>query len=129
MIKETVSGIELTIKDPNEIMGMGGPYVADIYIGEKLISNDCIAGNFVFKEDSRLLFFVKHHLVGYYHYFTINFYKVDDGTVCQFSKEFDMVYIKQFIGPNELEIFHAFHDESMSSRLVFNLNDEDFEQV
>ena len=59
--KEIVSGIELTLTNAQEILSMGGPYTVDVYMGDKLISNNCIADNFIFNEDLKLLFFVKYH--------------------------------------------------------------------
>ncbi len=125
----TISGIELTTTAPEEIMGMGGPYVADLYMGKQLISKNCIAGNFIYERDTKLLFFVKHHLTGNYHYFTINFFNETHNCVFEFVREFDMVYIKEFVGPNELKIYHAFHDNTESAKLVFKLDEEDFNEV
>jgi len=110
-------------------MRIGGPYVCNLYLGHKLISTGCVVDNFVYQEQTKLLFFVKHHLIGDYHYFTINFYNVDTDTAFEFLRQFDMVFIKQFITPKELEIYRAFHDKFLSSRLIFNLDDEDFEKI
>ena len=127
--KVVVSGIELTLTNPREILRMGGPYTADMFIGEDLISTDCIFSNFVYKDDMGLLFFVKYHHINYYQYFTINFYNISIKTVYEFDKEFDMVHIGEFRGKNKLEIYPAFHDQFKHIQIIFNLDEENFSQV
>lgn len=129
MEKLKVSEIELTITNAQERLGMGGPFTGDVFIGDKLISVDCLLDNFVYQEDSKLLFFVKHHRINDYQYFTINFYRLDNDVVYEFYKEFDILRITQFLSTNELEIFLAFHDKSIGKRQIFCLDDEDFRQI
>ena len=53
-----LSDITLTITNPHQILNMGGPWVGDISIQNKLISKDCLIDNVLFKEDMNQLFFV-----------------------------------------------------------------------
>ncbi|WP_295714957.1 hypothetical protein [Mucilaginibacter sp.] len=127
--KEIVSGIELTLTNAQEILSMGGPYTVDVYKGDKLISDNCIADNFIFKEDLKLLFFVKYHQINSFPYFTINFYNIDNDTVFEFYREFDMLHLKQFLSSSELEIHIAFHGQFNYQGQIFNIDNEDFRQV
>jgi hypothetical protein len=129
MEKLKISEIELTITNAQERLRMGGPFTGDVFIDNKLISVDCLLNNFVYKEDSNLLFFVKYHRINNYQYFTINFYQLDNDVVYEFYKEFDIIHITQFLSTNELEIFLAFHDKSMDKRQIFYFDDEDFRQI
>ena len=108
---------------------MGGPFIGDVSIGDDLMSKDCLLDNFVYKEEMNLLFFVKYHKINYYQYFTINFYNLDTETVYEFDKEFEKLYIGEFISKNELEIYPAFHDGLKNLQQIFNLDEEDFQEI
>ena len=123
------SGLALTINNPHEVLSMGGPFIGELSIGTNFISEDCLVDNYVFKEYSNLLFFIKYHRINLYQYFTINFYNPDTLTVYEFDKEFDMVYLGNFRTKNELEIYHAFHDKFPDSQHIFNLDTEIFSPV
>jgi hypothetical protein len=124
-----ISGIELTVINAKERLGMGGPYTGDVFIKNKLISIDCLMNNFVYQENTKLLFFVKYHHINHYQYFTINSYNLINDSLYEFYREFSMVYIKQFLTANELEIFLAFHDKLIDRKQIFNLDEEDFQQI
>jgi hypothetical protein len=128
--KISIADIELTITNQDQILNMGGPGIGDVAIDNDLISKDCILDNFVYNEDLHLLFFVKYNRVSKYQwYFSINFYNVEAKTLYEFDKVFDMVYLGKFISKNELEIFHAFHGEFANTKSIFNLDEEEFEQI
>ena len=122
----TLSELELTITNGQEILSMGGPYIGDIWLNDQLIEKDCIVDNFIYHEQLKLLFFVKYHRINGYQYFTINFYLLKDNKNGQFAKDFDMVHLKQFLPGNKLEIFHAFNDGNEKNRLVFDMDEEEF---
>jgi hypothetical protein len=124
-----INGIELTITNPNQILGMGGPYIGDVKIETDFILKNIVLDNYVVKNDRSSLFFVRYHRINLYHYFTINFYNINSNTAYEFDKEFDMIYIGEFTGENELEIYPAFHDQFKSTRIIFNLDEESFSQL
>jgi len=125
----SVSGKVFTIENANEILRMGGPHIGDLLLDSNIISKDCIADNFIHKEDLNLLFFVSYRKVNTYHYFTINFYNINSGELFEFDKEFDILYLGGFISKNELEIYTAFHDKFKDRKLIFNLDQENFRAI
>jgi|GEM_PF-2759692 len=127
--KINVSGIELTMTNPQERLSMGGPYTANLYIGTEFISVDGVCDNFVFQEDTELLFFVKYHQINRYKYFTINFYNIRKKCLFEFNREFDMVHLGAFLNKTQLYIYRAFHDKFESLKRIFNLDEEDFTQL
>jgi hypothetical protein len=132
MEKSSVSKYQLTSANDCQIISMGGPYIGDVMFEGKVISEGGISDNYVYKEDSGLLFFVKYHRISKWqknNYFTINFYNINNNKVYEFDRKFDMVHIKQFISSSELEIFRAFHDQYLSKREIFNLDDEELTEV
>jgi len=128
MQKVIISGIELTTDNEVEILRMGGPWVGDIYWGDDLISKNCIVDNFVYKEDTKLLFFVKYNRLNDLTYFTINFYDFGSKTLYQFDKEFEMLYLKEFISDNELHVYNSFND-GVGNNYYFKLDEEDFHPI
>lgn len=118
--------MKFAIVGAQEVLRMSGPYVGTLLKDGNTVSNNCVADNFVFYESKRLLFFVKYHVVNYYKYFTINFYKVDDDAVFEFEREFDMLYLGEFVDAAELEIYRAFHDKFSSNKEIFNIDKEEF---
>ncbi|QKJ31623.1 hypothetical protein HQ865_18245 [Mucilaginibacter mali] len=129
MYKISIAGLELSITDPEERLRMGGPFTGIVTVNNVTILGDCVLENFVYKEDDKLLFFIKYHKVGNYQYFTINFYNLNNLRVYEFDREFEIIHIKQFITPVELEIFYAFHDQLPHLRSIFNLDSETFIEV
>jgi len=123
------SGVAITEENANEIMRIGGPYVGTISIDNSLISYECVLGNYIESDDLRLIFFVKHHQVNSYHYFTINFYNRETNTAFEFDREFDMVYLGAFLGKTQLAIYPAFHDKFPERELIFDIDKEKFNSI
>ena len=126
MEKLVISGIEIEIAYDGQVINMGGPGIGTMSMDGNVVSDNCIVNNFVFYESKRLLFFVKYHLINNYYYFTINFYNIVHNKVFEFEREFEIVYIKQFINANELEIFLSFHDQFPYRKQIFYLDQEGF---
>jgi hypothetical protein len=119
---------QIVEKNIDQRMGMGGPWVCDLYLGELFISDDVVARNYLWNEQLDSLFFVKRYYVNkYYAFFSINFYKLKEGVVFRFNEEFRCVYLGGFISEYEINIYKAFHDKIDSYKLVFNINEESFE--
>lgn len=121
--KIMVSGIELTMSNPNQIINMGGPYLCSLYFDGTLISSNCLFNNYIYKEDQQAIYFVKGHCSKQW-FFTINYFLLSDKKVFEFSKTFRVVYIKQFISTETLEIYHALHDKMPELRDKFDITGE-----
>jgi hypothetical protein len=129
MLTISVSGKVFAIENVGQILGMGGPHVGDLLLDGTLISEACIANNFIHKEDLNLLFFIRRRTLNFYRYFTINFYNINSGELFEFDKEFDILYLGGFVSKNELEIYPAFHDKFKDRKLIFNLDQESFNAI
>lgn len=124
-----ISGLEITINNALQIINMGGPYIGTISLGNRIIAEDCILDNFLYRDDLKKLFFVKYHVVNHEWCFTINFFSIDENQEFEFTRIIKMVYLKQFLSANELEFFNAFHDKNPERRDVFDINKEPFRKV
>ena len=130
MSKLPITGIDIKVTDTDQVLNMGGPWIGDLLVNEKFVSDNCIVDNFVFDEKRQLLFFIKFHVITkFYFYFTINFYNIGYNTVFEFEREFSMVYLKQLINENGLEIFNAFHGQNLQRRDLFCLDSENFYSI
>jgi hypothetical protein len=101
-------------------MGMGGPYLGDLFIDDVLICSDCLADNLIYCSETVELVFVKFHSVSRWqkdNYFTINFLDLTTRIITQSGTTFKMVYVKS-VTADKLEIYHAFHDQIESTREV-----------
>src|ERR1700761_7569459 len=106
MNETIVAGVKISISNAREILHMAGPWIGDISINGDNAIADCIVDNFVFHEKRKLLFFITNHVLNNCDYFRVNFYSLDLKQDFQFDREFDAIYLKQFINDNELEIFY-----------------------
>lgn len=123
-----ILGIKITLTNKEELATMGEVVIGAMFIEDDLISDNCILENTFYKKDMNLLFFVKFHTLNSYAYFTINFYDFSSKGLFQFYKEFDMVYLKEFMSSNELHIYQSFNDK-VGNNYYFKLDEEDFYQV
>jgi hypothetical protein len=123
-----IGGIALTFENAREMLGMGGPFIGDFFIKGKLIATDSLCDTLLYESTKNLLFFIKYHEINRYYYFTINFYSFKTSSIFEFEREFNAVHLGEFITPTQLEIFHAFHDQS-PNKSIFNIDNEDFYPV
>ena len=123
-----ILGIKIRINDKAERLPKAELLVGEMFMGDDLISDDCILDNTIYNEALNLLFFVKAHRINYYYYFTINFYNPETKTLCEFDKEFEMLYLKEFISDNEIHVYNSFNDQ-VGNNYYFKLDEEDFHVV
>lgn len=125
----TLADVDIKIESAGEILNMGGPWVGDLYVSGKFITSGCLLDNYVIKEKQQLLFFIKHNRINRYWYFSVNFLDLNSFTQYQFDEEFTMAYLGEFVGENQLEVYRAFHNQFPSSKIIFDLDAENFQQV
>jgi len=109
----------------DQIINMGGSYICDLLLGCTFISNK-VVGNFIFNEHTHTLYFVKYHPGSKWQidsYFTINAYDIRKKTLYESNTHFKMIYIKQILNENMMEIFLAFHDKNILKKENFDLTD------
>lgn len=119
-------------ENPTQIISMGGPWIGNLYIGEKLVSGSIILDNVIFNEFKKQLLFIRFYKLSRWrskNYFKINYYDLIDKQLYEFEKKFDMVFIKKFLDQNNLEIYKAFHDKLIETKEVFNIQDETFSNI
>jgi hypothetical protein len=117
-----VPGHRASIKNDFQIMGMGGPYLGDLFLDDTLISGDCLSDNLIYCSETGELIFVKWHPVSRWqvkNYFTINFLDLTSKIITQSTTTFKMVFVKS-VTAKEVEIYHAFHDKIESTREVLS---------
>jgi hypothetical protein len=131
MHKVSISGIELMLDNGCEIRHIGGPYICDAYLNNKQIIKQALADNFVYDPSNSpdKLFFVQYHKVNQYVYFTINFYQFSTGSIFEFTREFEKIFIRSAINDHELEVINSFYDNPGLTGLSFNFNEEDVEII
>jgi hypothetical protein len=117
---------KITFTNPNQILNMGGPHIADLLLDDKLVASKCIDNHYLYSPKLNSLYFVQYQLVSrYYWYFSISFIYLDENTMFKYDREFKCVFIKKFASDYELEIYHAFHDRP-SRKEIFNLYEEPY---
>jgi len=125
-MKQNIAGLELTLDNAREVIHMGGPFICDVWLNDKLIVRKCLCENFVYDSARDYLYFAQYHKVNHYQYFTINFYQPTTSLTFQFSREFRMLYLGALLNDHEMEIYFASHDKLPQSKFVFNFDNEDF---
>ena len=123
--------ITLTTSESRQIINMGGPYIGNLLLNNKLIARDCLEDNFIYVEQTQKIYFVKHHdtsgmMSGVF--FTISFYSIKEDKLFEYNKHFKMLYLKRIIDDN-LEIYPAFHDKVNNGKTLFNLSKEQYNTV
>ena len=129
MRKINVAGLEITTTNTDQVINMGGPYIGVAYSKGKVVAEDCVLENFIYRDDLRKLFFVKYHFVNNNWFFTINFFSIDENEEFEFTRIMKMVFIKEFLTLNELEIYHALHDKHPETRDIFDVSKEEFKKI
>src|SRR5688572_17974777 len=117
-----IPGHHASIKNGYQIMGMGGPYLGELFLDDALICGDCLTDNLIYCNETGEMVFVKFHSVSRWqkdNYFTINFLDLTTRIITQSGTAFKMVYVKS-VTADKLEIFHAFHDQIESTGEVLS---------
>jgi hypothetical protein len=97
--------------------------------GDRFISNNCIADNFIVKDLSEF-FFVRAHRIKDKWFCSLNYYSIPKNEVYRFEKAFPRaLHIKQFVSGTNLEIYHAFHDKLPEYKDFFDIEKEPFQLV
>lgn len=123
---------KISIINSDQVINMGGPWVGDLSIGEKIITNNVVDRNLIFDDVNNRVFFVKYHLISKWqkdNFFTINIFNIKDQSVYESIKHFSMVYLKQIVTGNILEIYIAFHDQNIANKRLFYIDQEVFEMI
>lgn len=109
-----------------QIINMGGPWIADLTINNQLVMNRCLMDNYLIGDDF-LVYFIKYHQISRKqseNYFTINTYNLFSHEILESFKKFRAVFLKGFITENELLIYNACHDQLDRFKSTFNLKSE-----
>jgi hypothetical protein len=129
MIKRQLCELEFNISDVDQILNMGGPWICSLYYENALVSGNCILDNFLEDNSCQKIYFVKYHRISKWwadNFCTLNYFSINDSEVFQSKARFEMLYIKGFLDPKNIEIFHAFHENVESRRAIFDIADQQF---
>lgn len=123
----TINGLSIAVTNAQQIINMGGPWVGDLFVGERKVSDTCIEGNIVVNDSDDQVYFISYHKVSKWqneNYFTINSYHVRTSVVIEFEKRFNMVYIDELTDDGKMEIYLAFHNQDASKKRIFDVKAE-----
>lgn len=132
MIPIYAFGRAFRMDDVQQVINMGGPYVGTLRIDNTVISEDCIADNLLPDNVNGRMYFVRFHNRTRWRsgiYFTINFYEDRNGLVFQSQETFDLVFLKQLLKDNKIEIIQALYDKPEGKTKMFNIQKEKFSPV
>jgi hypothetical protein len=123
-----ILGIKITLNRREEFATASEVTLGSMFIGDDLISENSILDNTLYNESLEVLFFIKYNCLNYYQWFSVNFYDFKSKTTYQFYREFEMLYLKEFIGDNEIHVYVSFKD-GVGNNFYFKLDEEEFSQV
>ena len=123
-----ILGIKITLSKREELANVRDIDIGSMFIGEDLISDNCFLENTLYNESLDILFFIKINRLNNYQWLSLNFYDFKSKTGYQFYREFEMLYLKEFISENEIHVFESFND-NVGNNFYFKLDEEEFYQV
>ncbi len=123
-----ILGIKITLSKRQELANVRDIDYGSMFIGDDLISHNCILDNTLYNESMDILFFVKINHLNNYQWLSLNFYDFKSKTGYQFYREFDMLYLKEFISENEIHVYNSFNDRA-GNNFFFKLDEEEFYQI
>jgi hypothetical protein len=132
MILTSIIGCTFRVDDAYQILNMGGPYVGTLGCNGKVISQNCIADNLLSDDQNERLYFVKYHSLTKWRsgvYFTINCYDSKLGQIYESKEMFNIIFLKQFLSGNKIEILEAFYDMPNAKRRVFDIGGQQFNSI
>jgi hypothetical protein len=117
---------DISFKNPNQIINMGGPWIGKLYINKRFISDNVIIDDIVYKKEYDLIFFIKYHKVSKFqigNFFTINSWDISQNVQKESSSRFNKLYISQGSNKDELIIYNAFHDKNQEASSVCRIDE------
>ncbi len=108
---------DLEFEGLQQIMGVGGPWVGDMYLGAKGICKGVVKGNLVHNKSQKKLFFVQQHE----DYFTINCYDIEADRVNVLDMKLMMAHIDGVRG-KKMVYYEAFNDKDGRYRKSLKLD-------
>jgi hypothetical protein len=125
MEETIIMGVKIQWEKPEEILGMGGPWIGNLLINEKIVSVSVIVDNFVFDKITNRFFFVKYIQISKWaskNYFSIFFYSIASGELITLEEKYRMVYLDSINDKAELVIYKSFHNNDESKKDFVKLN-------
>jgi hypothetical protein len=127
-MKEIIVGeTKLFWNNPEEILGMGGPWIGDLMVGERITATCTVVNNFLFDKKHGKIYFIRYNRVSEWandNFFSIQYYALNSCKVYNMNKAYDSIYLDSIDG-NFLIAFKAFHNKDSSKRISINLTTGD----
>ena len=112
-------------ENPEQIIGMGGPWIGDLFVENELLSKNVLLDNLYFCQSRRRLYFIKYHLVSKWqkdNFFRLNFCDFgNERRVFEYDFNFDIIYMEEISNLDELIYFRAFHNRNLDLREAISL--------
>jgi hypothetical protein len=114
---------KLVWTDEQEILGMGGPWVGNLYLDDKWISDNVLADNALVDSAKTRIYFVKYNRVSKWrdeNFFTLQYYDWTKGAVFHLNgKAYDMLYLES-IEVDQIAAHRAFHNQTLQNRFFID---------
>jgi hypothetical protein len=126
MNEVVINGKKLSWNNPEEILGMGGPWIGELILDQTKISNNSVVGNFLFDGKTDRIYFVKYNRISKWakdNFFSIHYYNLNSGKLAMLDKAYQKVYLES-IEETGLVIFNAFHNKNALQRTSIYLSKE-----
>lgn len=120
-----INGNIINIKNPEQIINMGGPWVGELFINNIQVSDNVILDNFIPDKGDNVLYFVKYHKISENqrdNYFSVNFIILDSLKISMYDLKFQMIYIEEIRKNKELIYYNAFHDENTERKKIIDIS-------
>ena len=98
----------------SQILGQGGPYIADLYIDKKFISDSVLADNYVVKNN--IIVFSFFQLVSYFainNFFSIIIFDLESSEFYNLDLKLNAIYLSSIDDEFNLTYFEAFNDKDI----------------
>lgn len=129
MMNKQLCELEFKIENVDQILNMGGPWICSLYLGDTLISDNCIVDSFLEDDACQKIYFIKYHRISKWkadNFFTLNYISINDKAIYKSKRTFEMLYLKRFLDQENIEVFYAFHDKNKETRDVFTVSEQQF---
>lgn len=118
---------KLTIKfdNPDQILNMGGPWVGNLYINDKLVDEDIIIDNYILDKNCEKIYFIKYKKVSKWmdnNKFFLRYWELSSKKLFEYELSFNFIFLVDIKNENEIIYYKSFHGKNDQQRHIINLN-------
>ncbi len=109
--------LNIKFNNPNQILGMGGPWIGDLSIQNKQISQNVIIDNIILDKNLRRVYFIVYKKASKWvkkNYFLVRYLDINTNKIFEFENQFNMIFIHEIDTAKKLVYYDAFHGENIN---------------